>query len=264
MPRAIVRIREQPWYRRDAFVRGLVKAGYQLDVNGEGRPGDVLVIWNRYGVYEMEADRWEASGGTVLVAENGYLGEDDQGRQLYALSIHGHNGSGKIAVGTEDRMSKLGLHIAPWRKRGKEIIVRGQRGIGTAVMRSPPNWHLEISKKLAKHTNRPIRVVEHPGKDRHLEPVEQYLEDAWAVVIWSSALGVKSLSAGVPVVYGAPFWICSDAAQKLESALKIGVENWFPPMEDPRPECFRKMCYGQWTVDELESGEPFSLLRSCM
>jgi hypothetical protein len=63
------------------------------------------------------------------------------------------------------------------------------------------------------------------------------------------------------VVYAAPFWICSDAAQSLDAACKVGVENWWPPLEDPRPEAFRKMAYGQFTIAELESGLPFSLLR---
>ena len=106
-------IRDLPHYRRDAFVRGLQAAGKRIVPSVGAAPkslDDWLVIWNRYGEGERLADLWESRGGTVLVCENGYLGTDSEGRQLYAIAIHGHNGSGRWFVGDEDRtVTRSGL-----------------------------------------------------------------------------------------------------------------------------------------------------------
>ena len=60
------------------------------------KPGDLVVVWNRYGNYEAEALRFEAAGAAVIVMENGYLGhhEDEfrklfaaNGEQLYAMAL---------------------------------------------------------------------------------------------------------------------------------------------------------------------------------
>src|SRR3990167_1306236 len=98
MKRAYVQIRELPHYRHEAFCAGLKASGFHVEKRLPSTPpgpGDVLLIWNRYSDKEATADTWERQGGTVLVAENGYVGRDSAGHQLYAIAVHGHNGSGK-------------------------------------------------------------------------------------------------------------------------------------------------------------------------
>lgn len=260
--KAVCLIREQPCYRRDAFVGGLRRAGYTLDTGGQPQaPTDLLVIWNRYGHYAQMADAWERSGGTVLVAENGYCGIDAQGRQRYALAAHGHNGSGWWPVGAEDRFAALGLEPQPWRTGGEYALVRGQRGIGTPQMASPPAWHVHTGARLRREQALPVRVIEHPGKSAVDANRSYDMRDAAACVIWSSALGVKALLVGVPVWFAAPHWVCEDGARRLADDWKLAAAQ---RDDAARALALQRMAHAQWAVDELESGEPFARFRDAL
>lgn len=256
-PKAVCRIRDQPHYRREAFVDGLRRAGYELVDNASPRPDDLLVVWNRYG---GEADQWERAGGTVFVAENGYIGCDANGVQYYALAVSGHNGSGRWHVGDAERWRALGIELKPWRTEGEHIVIRGQRGIGSSSMASPADWHRHASRDLRRLSNRSQVIQEHPGKPacdpRVAAQISDSLIGAHAMCIWSSAAGVRALVDGVPVFYAAPHWIC-------ESAAVHGVGNVErPKMSDSdRLDAMRRMAWAQWSIAEIATGEPFVLLR---
>lgn len=256
---AICTIREQPHYRRDAFLRGLERVGYQIVAHGyPSSKKDFFITWNRYGQNENRANQWEADGGTVLVAENGYLGHDDLGRQYYALGVHGHNGSGWFPIGNEDRFGLLGVQPQPWKTAGEQIVVRGQRGIGTKQMASPPNWHQQVGKELRAGQSLPVKIIEHPAIKAPERPIEDELEMAKACVVWSSTVGIKALVAGVPTWYAAPHFICELAAKPYG----LDRQLMMPVMHDTlRFATLQRMAYGQWSVAELESGEPFARLR---
>lgn len=256
---ALCLIRDQPHYRRDAFVRGLERAGYTLASHGNARNADdLLVIWNRYGANEQMADAWEARGGTVLVAENGYLGGDDQGRQRYALAAHGHNGSGWWPRGGPERFAALNVALSPWVSRPDGYsLVCGQRGIGSRSMASPSNWHVGA----AARSPQPARVRLHPGNkpDPRAPTLEQDLANAKLCVVWSSTSGVKALVRGIPVLFDAPHWVCEHAAHRLVPAR--GGDQGVLRNDGARQQALEDMAWAQWTVDELATGEPFVLFR---
>jgi len=248
-------IRQEPGYRREAFLRGLKAVGYRLVPTG--RPTDkrdLLVIWNRYGGQGVMADTWEREGGTVLVCENGYVGKDDNGRQFYAISANGHNGSGWWPEGTEDRFATLGIEVKPWTVTEEgHYLVCGQRGIGTPLMASPNAWerHMVARIRRVKPDARTL-VRLHPGNAPAKTHLEDDLKGAYACVIWSSSSGVKALVNGVPVYYDAPHWICGGGATP---ASKIGG---FALVDDgARMQALRRMAWAQWSVAEIEQGEPF-------
>jgi hypothetical protein len=264
---AVCLIRAQPHYRREAFLTGLQRAGYRVMLAVEAvkvRSGDVLVIWNRTGVQEIQADQWEEKGGTVLVAENGYIGADRNGVQLYALSVRGHNGSGIWPYAGPERWQQLGIEVRPWRREGDFLVVRAQRGIGSRTMASPPNWPAVTTRYLASVSPRRVIVQAHPGKPA-CDPVVAFniresLRGAHAMVIWSSAAGVRALVEGVPVFYDAPKWICWQAALPLREAGNLE----HPKMNDhDRMSALHCMAWAQWRIAEIETGEPFVMLREC-
>ncbi|MES2018635.1 MAG: hypothetical protein V4484_19265 [Pseudomonadota bacterium] len=258
MPFAWNLTRRDVHYRHECFSTGLRNAGYELrNESPQGRAGDVLLIWNRYGQYHDLASRFERQGGTVIVAENGYLGRDENGNQYYALALHGHNGSGQWWVGGPERFEALGIPLQPWRRSGDKIVIRGQRGIGAPGMASPPNWHADMAKRLRAMTKRPVQVIPHPGNgaESNLDH-EQYLQGAHALVIWSSAVGVKALAMGIPVFYDAPDWICAGAAHRIHE-----LEIPYSDLSDmTRLGAMQRMAWAQWKLSEIESGLAFKEL----
>lgn len=259
--------RAEVHYRHEVFSAGLAAAGYQVRTKlgpERAQPGDLLLIWNRYGHFHEYATRFERLGGKVIVAENGYLGRDPQGCQYFALACGGHNGSGSWREGLEDRWSLLGVPLQPWRAAGNHIVVRGQRGIGSPMMASPPNWAREFGARLQRTTKRKVLIVPHPGEGAERDRShEQYLKDAHALVIWSSSVGVKALAMGVPVFYCAPHWICESAARWLpsggKSATVLDVEQ--PLMDDGfRLDAMHRMAWAQWSLAEIATGRPFKEL----
>lgn len=263
--RAWCLIRTQPHYRREAFEAGLKAAGYRLEPGvpaGQGRPGDVLVIWNRHFDTAPHAADMERSGGTVLVAENGYLGLCPERRQYYALAIGGHNGSGRWHIGAEDRFAKLGIEVKPFRSHPDgHIVVFGQRGIGTTAMASPPNWHIDVAARLRKIQPREVRISPHPGPPAIDPEVTKKtiaeLDGAYCAVIWSSARGVRALVEGVPVIYQAPHWI-GELAAAHDLGMVGRLEGW--ARDDLRARALHDMAWAQWSVDEIQSGDAFRTL----
>lgn len=251
---AYVGVRDQPSYRRDAFATGLEHSGYRVSFS-EPKAVDrdtVYCCWNRYGHYHVNCTQVEAAGGKVLIAENGYLGRDQDDRQYYALALSGHNGSGDWKPAGPERFVAMGVNLKPWQS-GTKIVVRGQRGIGSPSMASPHEWHKQIEAQLREVTDRPIQVIPHPGSSAERDRShEDYLQGAHALVTWSSSVGVKALAMGVPVFYCAPHWIC-------EGAAKPGIAEIESPLRDDglRLRAFERMAWAQWSVTEIARGEPF-------
>lgn len=241
---ANIQVRKEPYYRRAAIEDGLKRLGYTIGsfTVPQGKES-LLVLWNKKrGSEEAQADRWEQQGGTVIVMENGYLQKVDKTR--YAISTHGHNGSGWFPVTGEDRFSPLGFEIKPMLLRDGPIVVRAQRGIGSRLMASPPQWAEKMVAKL-KQQGKNTRLVPHPGDKGKLEKDLAALKGASELLIWSSAMGVRALVEGVEVTHHAPHWIC---------------EGW---RGGRRETALQRMAHGQWSVAEIETGEPFARMRDC-
>ncbi len=244
--RAFVTLREQPFYRRESFCEGLQKAGYKVHKGycNDPQPGDVLVIWNRYGMGDRQAQLFESRGLPVLVAENGYMGRDWQGQHWYAISRNRHNGGGSWPAG-EGRWK---TPLKPWRESGKHILVLPQRGIGVPPVAQPPNWH----KGLQIKTDRPIRVREHPG-EKACKPLEEDFNNCHAVITWASGGAIKALYHGIPVFHGYREWIGADAAKHWPADLER-------PFLGDRLPMFERLAWAMWNTDEIASGQPFNLL----
>jgi hypothetical protein len=249
-------IRPEPHYRRAAFDDGLKRAGYKLTPipRPESRD-DLLVMWNRHqGANEQQALAWEAAGGTVLVIENGYLQRVD--KSMYAISVGQHNGAGWFPVGDEDRFSKLGFEMKPWRKGGTEIVVRAQRGIGSKLMASPGRWAETTANALRARTKLQVRIAPHPGDKGKQEVDARNLVHAHALVIWSSAMGVRALTEGIPVFQCAPHWVCAGCATTL-----YGFPNVTNHNDEARRDALHKMSHGQWSPEEIATGRIFATMR---
>ena len=254
--RAVVLLKETPHYRRDAFGDGMAANGYDVTFNtiGDIRPDDVLVCWNRYGQARVEAQRFERAGARVIVAENGLVGTDDRGRILYQLALNYHNGAGLWSVGTDDRWSRLGIRLKPWRAGGRKILVCPQRIVGddgVAMPKRPEIWSAEVVQELKQYTDRPIEVRFHPGNVVP-KPLPDWT-DVHAVVTWGSTGGLKAIINGVPAFHLMPKWVGAPAA-------RFGLERIEDSWIGDRGPMLHRMAWAQWRVEEIETGEPFARL----
>lgn len=250
--RAYCLIRDEPVYRTQAFCSGLKKVGFEVSRGfpNKGAPGDVLLLWNRYAERHDLATRFESEGGTVLVAENAFLGVDRSDRRRYAMAQGAHNGAGFWHVGGPERWAQLGIDLKPWRKDGDHILVCPNRSFGMPGFIMPANWVVEMTNRLQRVTSRRIKVRPHPGNNLPKVPLAEDLKNAWAVVIWSSSAGVDALVAGIPVYCEAPWWICKSATRGIREIEKpLDGINRLPAMQ--------ALAWAQWSVEEIEAGEPF-------
>lgn len=212
-------------------------------------------MWNRQGAAEATANVWETCGGTVLVVENGYFGRDAKGHQLYAIGVHGHNGSGWFPEGGGERFDALNIELKDWGPTKGSVLICGQRGIGARPMASPAGWEKKISQRVKSMGYVP-QIRRHPGVVVPKQTLAQDLSGASHCVIWSSTSGVQALVAGVPVSYAAPEWICAGAARR-------GLDGLANPLRDDgaRLAAFRRAAWAQWSLAEIEDGEVFVRLR---
>lgn len=261
MPAAYCVIREAPHYRRWAFLEGLRKAGFEAIPNsppvGGKQRGNWLVIWNRYGHFHEMACDFERGGGTVIVAENGYIGKDSEGRQRYALSLGWHQNP--LVPPDGERFAALGIEVLPWRDSGQHVLICAQRGFGAPPHGMPGKWPGQAFQRVKAQTQRPVKLRPHP-EDRNIPardkpgPLEHDLTNCHAVVVWSSTSAVKALLAGVPVFYASEHFIAAPAAVR-------GMADIERPFLDDRLPGLERAAWGQWSVAEIESGEPFQRYR---
>lgn len=231
---------------------GLERCGYRVTFErpAQPAPGDVLLIWNRYGHWHDMASRFAARGCAVLVAENGYLGRDWRGGHWYALARDYHNGAGRWPV-VPGRWASWGVELAPWREAGDELVLLNTRGIGPRGVAQPASWLREVVAALTS-AGHAVRVREHPG-ERPAVPLEDDLARAWAVVTWGSGGALKALTWGVPVFYGFPCWIGAPAGRLLGPAV-------LAPRCGDRLPMFERLAGAMWNTEELATGAPFRAL----
>lgn len=253
--RAFLALRPGVHYRREAFAAGLERLGYTVNSGPTLTPkrDDVLVIWNRYRENAQAAHAFEAKGLPVLVAENGYLGNELAGDRWYAISRNQHNGAGTWPVGDVSRWDSLNVPLGQWREGG-ELVILPQRGIGPPSVAMPPTWPGRVAAVLTRYGIK-ARVRPHPGIGEGT-PLERDLANAGAVLTWGSGAALKALTWGIPVYADFPQWIGAPAA--LEFA---GLLNGVALRSDAaRLGMFRRLAWAQWRLDEIAAGTAFKAL----
>lgn len=222
--RALLNLRYTLPERRAAFERGLKRIG----------DPEVYVTWNRIGAADQVAKQYEERGVPVIVAENAAWGNDFAGGRWYSLARGTHNTAGRFPIGGTERFDRLGVELAPWRTGGERVVLP-QRGIGPAGVAMPRDWPAQQRG----------RVRRHPGTGACI-PLEQDLAAAGEVVTWGSGAAVKALMWGIRVESHMPNW--------------IGEQD---NTDAGRLEMLRRLAWAQWTLTEIEGGEPFERLLRC-
>jgi hypothetical protein len=240
-------------HKNELFIEGLTAVGYKFkagDPPAKVNKGDVLIAWNRKEFFEKAISRFEAAGGTAIIAENGFIGSDDEGNRLISLAVSKHHGLGRWFIGEEKRFLKQNINILPWQETGEELVILGQRGIGETSVKA--DWAFSANEFLRHRYKMPVRVRQHPAKDKS-KPIEEDIKSAFAVVTYSSSAAIKAIAAGVPAFYGLKGWIGRDAAV-------YGMDSILSPYKGCRETMFHKIGWHQWTQKEIATGEAFRAL----
>ncbi len=219
------------------------------------RHDDVVVTWNLLARSSLSAEMARQGGGALIVAENGYIGKDENGFQYYAMALDGHCGSGRWYAPDDSRLEALQLDFKPWRtEKTRKVLLAAQRGIGAPLMRSPPHWDTTTLRELLKRGYEG-RVRPHPGVDKEGGvPLLEDLEGMEAIVVWSSNCATKALLEGIPAYYSAPHIVSAGGAARLQH---IGQHNF---TDEARHEAFARLSWAQWSLAEIASGEAIDTL----
>ena len=165
-----------------------------------------------------------------------------------------HDGSGSASP---DRWRQFGAEIKPWRKTGRNIVVVPQAPMWHHYMTdysSDMEWAESVLLQLRFHTDRPVIISRKPFvKKGGVVSVgggglSDLIEDAWAVVVLSSAAAVWAVTQGVPV-----FCLTDCAASMMGLSDLRQIER--PAYPDGREQWIANLCANQWTLDEFRSGK---------
>ncbi len=218
--------------RAQMFRSGLQSLGYKINhaLTNNPQSHDILVTWNRIGAADQSANAFESAGCPVIVTENASWGNSFAGQQWYHLALNRHNEFGRYPVGADNRWDNLEMPLLPWRDANGETVILHQRGIGAPGYAAPYNWHQGFSG----------RIRQHPGQRTDGIPLELDLAKTSHVITWGSGAAIKALMLGIKVTSVMPSWIGEQ-------------DNTYMG----RVAMLRRLAWGQWRHEEIESGEAF-------
>lgn len=235
-----------------ALAEGFRRLGIdaQLIDNGGVSDCDVACM---FGMHNMDAYN---SGVRVLLLEGAAfggqldmatLGWSDAGAMNGRCDFRNTNSPG-------DRWVKHRVSVRPWEHRRGPIVVMGQVH-GDAATRhiNLLDWYRRVIK-AAQDTLKGHEIVfrPHPKGSAHRLGVRNIdmtladmFEETYACITFNSRSGVEAVLAGVPTV-------TMDECSYAYRMTTHGIGGWRMP--DRTQWCY-DLAYGQWTADEIASGE---------
>mgnify|MGYP006115231101 CR=1 FL=1 len=185
-----------------------------------------------HGYFESSKRKFEKTGTTSIENLSGYF------RIVKNDLIH--DGSGNY---DEIRLKKLKINFKEIRKKGDFIIISEPSDF-VKNFYNLKNWTQNTIEKLKNKTDRKIFVH---NKNSPI-PLDRLLQNAWAFVSFHSTGGFKSMINGVPAHF---------THKKLQSINSI--ENIESGQIDYK--IFNNLSYGQWTLNEMKSGEAWEKMQ---
>ena len=240
--------------------------------NWKYEPSSVAVI---FGVYKSKVptsfprgkifQQQRENNLDVVVLETGYINRGDGENHHYAAGFNGLNGRADFLNRDmpSDRAEKLGVMLRPYRSGGSRIILCGQVPWDASVEGTNHQEWLEATvERLRAYSRKDIIFRPHPLARGYYKPLgcsvsdrtlQGDLWDAHAFVTFNSNSGVEALLDGIPVFASDHGSMCWQVANK--SLMQIDVPN-----RPPREQWLADLCYAQWDLEEMRSGEAWAHL----
>lgn len=225
---------------------------------------DVAVVWSwRVGM----RIRQQGYPGPILVMERGYLGDRFSWTSLGWDGLNGRARFPSAQDGGERFWMNFGHLACEWERFDGYWLIAGQV-LGDMSLANVN--YLEWLKDMVDELDRmgvDVRFRPHPEAVRRGQqfPVpaymvskgtlEQDLSEATCVIAYNSNTTVDAVLAGIPAITvdeGAMAWDVTSH--------HVGQAHVTPD----RTEWFRRMAWRQWTIDEIQSGEAWEVVRTAM
>lgn len=256
----------------EAIAKGLQRLGHT--VVSHDHAADAAVIWSMLWAGRMRNNRavyehFQQQGRPVIVAEVGMI----QRNRTWKLGLGGTEFENYPAhVDDNQRASRLGIRLQPWKTSGSNIVIACQRTDSEQWHGQPPlnQWLSNTVDAIRRYSDRPIIVRPHPRgsvpviagccieKPRHISNTyddfdfASSLGNVWAVVNHNSGPGSQAIINGVPAFVD-------------QTSLASPVGNLdFSTIETPqcpdRESWSNWLAHSEWTTDEIKAGSPLERL----
>jgi hypothetical protein len=205
--------------------------------------GGHSIVWGLIRGAPQVMQQTRAAGFDFYQVDNAYFGRN----QLYRVT---RNALQLTQMGDreptrfEATFRALGLTLRPWQRQrnGPIVICLSTPFLFTLYGMEIQRWTDEVVARIRQKTDRPIHIR---GKDDTV-PIDQMIADAWCVVTHVSASALDALRLGIPTV------TTGDCAATPLATPLDEIDN--PRMPDGRERLFATLAYGQFTVQEMQSG----------
>lgn len=254
----------------ESLKQGLLKLGHTLVNSGE----DLAVIWSVLWQGRMKGNQriyeiCKSRNIPVMIVEVGNLKRN----VTWRLSINNINGLGIFGNDTDldqSRSQKLGITLLEEKQNRKNPILiacQHQNSLQWSGMPSMQTWAATTITRLRERTQRPIVVRPHPRNIFSLNISGVSLQipnkinnsyddfdidyDYHCIINHNSGPAVQAAIKGIPV-------ICDQSS--LAYAVSDTIENVEQPRLKDRSDWFLRLCHTEWTLSEIETGEPVKRL----
>ena len=199
--------------------------------------------------------------------------------ESFKIGINGVNAKADFANETfDDKRWPLFKHsLKPWKDTGNKIIILGQHHTSEqwAGMPAMNRWFENQITEIRKHTDRHIELRPHPRNSIIFDvkkfknvsiryPVmdrttiddtdfKNVLQDAYAVVNYSSNPAMEAVINGVPVFVSEDS-LCHEVGNTT-------FDNINNPTKPDRQNWAYKLSYTEWFADEIAEGKPWKRIK---
>jgi len=209
-----------------------------------------------------------AHGQDYYFIETGYLGNyrcenNRTGRKVYHRIEKNAMQQSRILDVPDDRYRELvkfnpDMQYRGWKKPGSKILVVLPTEKPFQYYSEDRNkWIKKVERTLKKHTDREIvwRQKASRGERTNDTIYDALDDDIYALVTYNSIATVEAIQHGIPA-----FGLAPTAADPVCSNDLTQIENPVKPHEDVVYKWLSSVAYGQFTLDELLTGQAWQLV----
>ena len=244
---------------KDQYINSFAK-GSGLKVYTDKFPDNEPIIFRSMAKRNLIKSCWE-TGRDFYYMDSGYVGNyrsatNPYGWKIYHRIVKNDVQHSKIINRPDDRWKLLEYPIYK-RKQGRHILlVTPSEKPCKFYGIDKDTWVRETLHSIKEHTDRPIVVRDKASRQQRInKTIFEDLKDCHALVTYQSIAAVESVLYGVPAFTLAPTAadpVCDKDLSLLETPT---VQDW-----DTVNKWAHHLAYGQFHINELESGKAYKLL----